>query len=464
MKRSLRFQLSFSNAVAVLITVCVVSLTANLLIQRQFDRYISSQQALHAEGLADSVAAQYGAHDGGWNLDYIHGFGMYALDDGYIMKIYDLDGQTVWDAENHDMVMCHGIMERIMARMHSQRPESKVTLVTQRCDLVSDAYGVVGWADISYYTPNYANESDFGFLAALNRITLVTGLAALLGAVAAGALMARHIARPITDATRLTREISRGHYGIRVARTSKSQELMTLTDSVNQMAEDLESQEARKRRLTTDVAHELRTPMANIASYLEAMMEGLWEPTPERLRECYDEAQRITGIVSQLETLHRSEDADAPLSLETFDLLPLCEAVRAAFAPQLAERGQTCRVVGEALQVRADRGKLHQALFNLVSNAVKYSPDGTEITLRLSRDRGEVRLRVEDQGIGIPEAEQKLVFERFYRTDRSRSRETGGAGIGLAIAKALMEQQGGRIELESREGAGSAFTLVLPLE
>lgn len=462
MKRSLRFQLSMSSVAVVLLTVCVISLSANLLIQRQFDRYITDQQAVHCEGLADSIAAQYGAAEGGWNLDYIHGFGMYALNDGYIIKVTDGAGNVVWDAENHDMTLCHSVMNQIMADMRTRRPSARAQWVTHDHPLTDAAGNTIGTAEISYYTPNYANDYDYAFLRALNGILAATGLVALLAALLAGTLMARRIARPITAATELTRQISAGNYAIRLEAASSSRELEMLTDSVNQMAQDLDEQEARKRRLTTDVAHELRTPLANITAYLEAMAEGVWEPTPQRLKDCYDESLRISGIVAQLEALHRSEaSAEAPRP-ETFDPLALCEAVRGAFSRQLEEGGQTCAVEGDACEIRTDRGKLHQILYNLVSNAVKYSPAGARITMTVRRAGSETRISVADEGIGIPAEELPRVFERFYRTDLSRSRKTGGAGIGLAIAKAHAEALGGRIEAESEVGRGSRFTVVLP--
>lgn len=464
MKRSLRFQLSLSNAVVVLLTVCVISLTANVLIQRQLDRYIMNRQTAHAEHLADSIAAQYGANGDGWNLDYIHGFGMYALNDGYIIKVCRTDGETVWDAENHDMAMCHGVMERIMARLTEERLSARVELVTRRFELATDSGTPVGYADISYYTPNYAGDDDFNFLRALNRILLATGLVALAAAVVVGALMARHIARPISAATELTREISGGNYDIRLEETTKSLELSTLTGAVNQMAEDLQAQETRKRRLTTDVAHELRTPLANMGSYLEMMAEGVWEPTPERLGACLEETRRIADIVSQLETLHRTEAAKDEIKPKAVELLALCEGVRDSFSGQLTARRQACEVTGERVELTADRGKLQQIVTNLLSNASKYSPEGSPIAISVGR-RGDMGfIAVEDHGIGIPADEQALVFERFYRTDLSRSRKTGGAGIGLAIARALAEAHGGHIDLESTEDRGSRFTVWIPIK
>ena len=464
MKKSLRFQLSLTSALPVLLTVCIISLSAHFFIQRQFDQYIMEQQAAHAASLAESVSSQYDAHHDGWNLDYLHGFGMYALSDGYIMEVLDAKGASVWDAQNHDMTLCHGVMESILSRMRQQKPGTNVELISKSFEMTSDIGEPIGRVLIQYYTPNYASESDFGFLQALDQILIYAAAATLIIAVFIGIEMARRIARPITAATKAAREISIGHYDVRIPEHTGSMELITLTSAVNQMAEDLQSQEERKRRMTTDVAHELRTPIANISSYLEAMAEGVWEPTPERLSECHQEAQRIAGIVGQLETLHRSEENESGIRKSEVHLRKICESVVSSFARSLEEHGQHCTIMGEDFSLETDGDKLRQVLGNLLSNAIKYSPEGTSITISLAHTDRNAEIRVRDQGIGIPKAEQSLIFERFYRTDLSRSRKTGGAGIGLAIVKALVEQLGGHITVESQENKGSVFTVSLPMQ
>ena len=145
-------------------------------------------------------------------------------------------------------------------------------------------------------------------------------------------------------------------------------------------------------------------------------------------------------------------------------LRQLCERAAASFARTLEERNQRCDIAGDDFILQTDKDKLRQILNNLLSNAIKYSPEGTVITITLSRTEKDALIRVQDQGIGIPKSEQTLIFERFYRTDLSRSRKTGGAGIGLAIVKSLTEQLGGRITVESRENEGSAFTVSLPMQ
>ena len=228
------------------------------------------------------------------------------------------------------------------------------------------------------------------------------------------------------------------------------------------MAESLEKQENLRKQLTSDVAHELRTPITNVSSYLEAILEGVWEPTPERLQHCYDELGRITKLVSDLEQLRQVENENLKLRKTEVDLLELARTAVKNFETQFQEKKLHCRVDGVPAMVFADRDRIQQVITNLVSNAVKYSNENGTIRV-VTEDIGvSVIIRVEDDGIGIAEKDRELIFERFYRTDRSRNRKTGGAGIGLAIVKTIVQAHDGRIAVESEEEHGSRFAVTLP--
>lgn len=462
MKRhGLRAMIAFRFAFVVLAAVLLISIASNVLIRWQFEKYIEEQQRTQAEELAQNIANQYDGSAGGWNLDYIHGLGMYALNEGYIIKLYDAGETVLWDAEHHDMSLCHQMMDTITLRMQETRPELDGDFVTRRFDLVKNQE-TVGFLDVSYYSPYYYSENDFQFISALNHILLAVGALSLLGAVLMGLLLAGSIAGPIVKTVEITKQISEGDYNIRFQGDVKAEELYRLAQAVNHMAESLEEQEALRKRLTSDLAHELRTPIANVSSYLEAILEGVWEPTPERLQSCYDELARLSKLVSELEQLRQAESQSLNLRKTEVDLMELAETVLKNFETQFAEKNLHCVLDGTRATAFADRDRLQQVVTNLVSNAVKYSNSSGTVHVRVEDGENAVCLWVEDDGIGIAEEEQKLIFERFYRTDLSRNRKTGGAGIGLAIVKTIVQAHGGEITVESREGHGSRFTVSLP--
>ena len=462
MKQKISAQLAAGFAFIVLITVAVISVTANGLISRQFEQYVAQQRKKSSEQLAQYLSFQYHAEDGTWNVDYIHGLGMYALKDGYLIRLSDAEGQVIWDAENHDMTLCHQIMQDIRTQMSQRRPDLDGNFTTYRYDLKQNDE-VIGYLDVSYYSPYYLNESDFRFLDSLNRILLVVGICAAVAAAAAGAVLAKSLSVPLLKVTEITRKISDGDYGARLENENgQTQEIAALSGAVNHMAERLERQETLRRRLTSDVAHELRTPVANVSLNLEMMLDEVWEPTKDRLQSCYEELGRISGIISDLEKLRQMEAENMNLELEPVNLLELAQAVETAFEPDLKKKKLTCEVSGEAAAVMGDQRRLHQVIFNLVSNAVKYSTEGGSIQIRVKQEKHKAVLIVEDQGIGMAEEELPLIFERFYRTDLSRSRKTGGAGIGLAIVKAIVQAHQGTVTVTSKVGCGSRFTVTLP--
>lgn len=461
MRKKLSTQLSAGFALIVLITISLISLTANLLINRQFEKYVEEQQKSFLEGLADILSPQYDRDTGTWNRDYIHGFGMYALKDGYVIKVFDTEDNVIWDAENHDMTLCHQIMEEISTQMEKRRSELNGNFVTYRYDLEQSG-SRVGYLDVSYYSPYHLDADDFHFLSVLNQILTAVGILAIAGAAIAGVILARRLSAPIAKTTEITREISEGNYAIRFESTVGTRELEELSRAVNHMAESLEQQEAIRRRLTTDVAHELRTPVANVSSYLEAILEGVWEPTPERLQSCYDELERISNLIADLEQLRQVEYENLNLQKTQVDLLELSETVVRNFRMLFGEKKICCTVSGGPALVPADRGRLQQVITNLVSNAVKYTPENGTIKILVKDGTKMGVIQVEDDGIGIAEEDLNLIFERFYRTDLSRSRRQGGAGIGLTIARAIVQAHGGTITAESKAGEGSRFTVALP--
>lgn len=458
---SLRTMIAVRFALIVLAVVFLISIAANILIGRQFEKYVGEQQRKTAEELAQNISYQYDGASGEWNIDYIHGLGMYALNEGYIIKLYDDNGETVWDAEHHDMTLCARMMDTISVRMQEKRSDIQGEFVSHRVALKQEDKEI-GFLDISYYSPYYLTENDFQFMEALNRILIAVGIVSLLGAVIMGLILANSITKPIARTVKITKQISDGDYNIRFRDDVRTRELSGLVCAVNQMAESLEKQENMRKRLTSDVAHELRTPIANISSYLEAIIEGVWEPTPERLQNCYDELDRISKLVSDLERLRQVEYENLILHKTDVDLLELTQTVIRNFENRLVQKNLCCTVNGSSAVVSVDSDRMQQVVTNLVSNAVKYSNENGNIRVLIEDKKDSAAIRVEDDGIGIAEEDLNLIFERFYRTDKSRNRKTGGAGIGLTIAKTIVQAHGGSILVESKVGYGSRFTVVLP--
>lgn len=460
-QHSLRSTLAIRFAFLVLAAIFLISIVSNILISREFETYVEKQQKLEADDIAQNISSQYRLENGGWNIDYIHGMGMSVLDDGFLIKLYDKDENILWDAEHHDMTLCHEVMQSITVLMQEKRPDLDGDFVTHRYDLKQSGV-MIGYLDVSFYSPYHMSENDFQFITTLNRILVAVGSVSLIGAVIMGILLANSIVKPVSKVVEITQKISDGDYDTRFKEGIRTKELHELAHAVNQMAESLEEQESMRKRLTSDVAHELRTPVANISSYMEMMIDGIMEPAPERLQSCYDELQRLSGLISDLERLRQVENENLVLDKSDIDLRELSLTVMENFESQLREKHLDGRVVGDTSIVSVDRDRMQQVITNLVSNAIKYSNDGGTVRVVIEDTKDSGIIHVEDSGIGIPQEDLKRIFERFYRTDKSRNRKTGGAGIGLTIVKTIVQAHKGKISAQSAEGKGSRFTVVLP--
>jgi signal transduction histidine kinase len=525
---SLRSHISLAIAIVTLLAVALICLLSNLLLDRQFEHYAEEQRRMRAEDIAQNISTLYYPVTKTWDVDAIHALGMYSMTDGYIVVVRDANGEAVWDAQNHDMARCAEIMDDISARMeqYGERGEFSAR------DFTLEQNGnEVGTASVTSYGPFFFSEADAALLDALNRILLIVGLIALVAAVLVGFALARRVSKPALEAAKTAERIAGGDFEARVRAGSGIRELDELTESVNRLANDLGKQQELRKRLTADMAHELRTPLAAISVQIESMTEGVLEPTPERLEGCREEIKRITNLIAGIEQLEeasaRGEDA-ARRRIKNTDVTALVYSVCAAWEVKASLKNIVIDIEETGagpVTAKIDGDAIAGAISNLISNAVKYSPidggvrvsvgtlrpniyrlveeknsdgegkrgddkrtaagdstkepspgvaiDSTKeppprvakarsISIAISSEvRKNVFITVEDTGPGIPENELPYIFERLYRADKSRNRGTGGAGIGLAIAKEAVDFHGGSITAENAPGGGAVFRIVL---
>jgi signal transduction histidine kinase len=232
------------------------------------------------------------------------------------------------------------------------------------------------------------------------------------------------------------------------------------------MSAELEGVELLRRELVANVSHELKTPIAAIRAHLENVLDGVERPDPETLQVMLTQSERLGRLVDQLLDLSRLESGDVPLVRSVVPLGPLVSQVLSEIDVARPGRGVdvSSRVADDVPPAFADRERVHQVLFNLVDNAVRFTPAGGAVTVSAHRHDGFVEIEVHDSGVGILAEHLPRLFERFYRVDTSRSRaDDGGTGIGLAIARSVVEAHGGHIRADSEPGEGSTFTFELPV-
>jgi len=445
----------------VLTAFAVIGVLANRMLERQFEKYVVDKLEQNAEEISLTLSERYLRWGESWDTDGVESIGMSALGDGLILRVEGPDGSVIWDAIEHNSGMCAALLQQMAENMESRYTGFQGGYA-EKTYPVSAAGKTVGKAVVGYYGPYFYTENDLAFIGTLNTLLLAAAAAAGVTAVLLAAYMARRLSSPIGRVVDAAGQIAKGSYSGRVSEKSSTREIITLTGAINALAESLDKQERLRKRLTADVAHELRTPLANLQGQLEAMIDGIWQPDAKRLQSCHEETLRLARITGDLETLSRYESDGIALHRERFDVSELIAQVLDSFESTFIKKHITLAADNRPVILEADGDKLGQVLINLLSNALKFTPDGGEVAVTAEESDDRVKIIVKDTGIGIAAEDQPLIFERFYRADKSRSRSTGGSGIGLAIVRSIVEAHGGTVGVRSRPGRGSEFIVLLP--
>jgi signal transduction histidine kinase len=296
------------------------------------------------------------------------------------------------------------------------------------------------------------------------------GLSVLLGGLVAGALalalvqvLAHGMTFPLREMVAAARAMARGDYSRRVTATSRD-EVGELARAFNSMAAELEEVDRLRRDLVANASHELRTPIGALRARLENLVDGVEQPSREALEDSLRQVERLGGLVEQLLDLSKLESGSVPLERVSVPATQLLSHV----AEEWGARADAQRVhlavssAPDGLVLDVDARRMHQVLANLVANAIRHSPPDGDVVLRASADPEHARIEVSDDGPGIPADETERVFERFYRSDRARSADEGGAGLGLAIARWIVELHGGTIRADAARTHGCRMVVQLP--
>ncbi|HWC72100.1 MAG TPA: ATP-binding protein [Actinomycetota bacterium] len=307
-------------------------------------------------------------------------------------------------------------------------------------------------------------SATLGFLQSVWWQFLLAGAIAAVIALVMARWLARGMTQPLRDMAEAARRMETGDYSTRVYTTSRD-EVGQLAAAFNRMSRELETLETSRRDLVANVSHELKTPITAIRAHLENLLDGVEEPDNETLQVMLAQSERLGRLVEQLLDLSKLESGDVPLRREQVALAPLVAQVMSEIQVASADRDVevSSALPDDLPPIEADAERVHQVIFNLVDNAVRFTPEGGEVRIEAQRHNGAVEVRVADTGVGIPAEALPRLFERFYRVDAARARGDGGTGIGLAIARSVVEAHGGTIRAESEPGHGSTFSFDLPI-
>ncbi|MDY7040344.1 MAG: ATP-binding protein [Chloroflexota bacterium] len=463
MIHTLRFRLLVVLILVLIATMVVMVFLGALTTTRMFYRY-DNQRDLSRHQRFEILLARHYAQNGSWS-SVQHEVERMGQITGERVILTDGEGQIVADSDGESVGQPVGQVW--------DTPAAHITYEGETVGVLYTDSSIGGEDSKSRFLPDFAGKhpppppgadpESGDFLASANRTLLLIAVGASLGAVLLILGLSRRIFAPVEALTAAARRMEAGDLSQRVGITSQD-EIGDLGQAFNSMADGLARLEELRRNMVTDVAHELRTPLSNIRGYLEGLQDGVVEPERHIIDSLYEEAMHLNRLVDDLQELSLAEAGQLRLERRPVALADLVDKAVEAVRPRADAEGITLQVdLPEDLPlVDVDPQRIGQVLRNLLDNALTHTPSGEEIAVAASASGQWVEVGVRDTGSGIAAEDLPYVFERFYRADKSRSRATGGAGLGLAIARQLVEAHGGQIEVESEIGRGTQFTLTLP--
>ncbi len=455
----LRPRLALIYSLAACVIIGTLALVINIATGHLLAQLATKNVAAYNTSIVSALQTQYDPTTKEFNLESTEALGMTYAHQGYLVTIHSLTGQEIWNARACDMEQCVAVIREIDTRMQ-QTSHTPGSFTGQTFPLQNNGE-TVGSVTIETYAPYFYSAAEAEFLSSLNTLLLGICVVSLAAMLVISILIAARISTPINRVVSATEVIAKGNFSQRISTKQSIGELRELSCAVNNLAESLEEGEHYLKRLNSDLAHELRTPLTTLQGDIEAMLDGVWEPTPARLESCHQEIVRLTALTEDLAQISLIERENLGLSVTEFDLAEAMREAASRFKADFAAKELHLILQLQPVMLQADRTKIMQLDINLLANALRYTEKGSA-TVEVASQNDMAILRVSDTGIGISSDDLPHIFERFYRADSSRSRHTGGTGIGLAIAKAIVEAHHGTIQATSTLTKGTEISVSLP--
>lgn len=458
---SLRFRLMLMIVLVLTLAVGVVALFVRETTTHQFYQYVEYDDTTRLERFVDVLANYYSTQRSWEDVGQL------------ISQMSDITGTRVALVDNNGHVIASSsddLVGRDLAIQEDGAVEVSVWVMNQdeRAALIEEGFLPIRQAEPddavgAVYVDAPASDEET-FIGSVDRSLVLAVVGGMVLTLILTIAVSRRILSPIDALTQAVQAMERGDLSQRVNVNAKD-EIGKLGGAFNAMADSLARSEELRRNMVTDVAHELRTPLSNIRGYLEAAQDGVVEPDPQFIVSIYEEAMLLNHLVDDLQELALAEAGRLRLVRQSLCIERILQRSVEIFAAQASQKSVKLQLelADNLPEVDADPERVRQVLRNLIINAITHTPAEGQITVAARTvDQHHVEVRISDTGVGIAAEQLENVFERFYRTDRSRSRHTGGAGLGLAIVKQLVEAHGGQVWAESQPGVGATFTFTLP--
>ncbi|BCZ44401.1 two-component sensor histidine kinase [Clostridium gelidum] len=461
MKISLMKKLALGFIIAVLGSIILASVISNYTVGNKFKEYLVDE---HKTKIDNAVKIIDDLYSGQKEVSLINSdeIQRYAQLQELYIEIKDMDSNTIYSSgkahlQNRNMMgnMMGSMMHNFSGINMGEYTENKYPLITDNKES--------GTIIIGYFGTSYLSSASISFISTLNHSFMVSAVIALIFGFIISIILSKQISKPLAKITETANKMRYGDLNVRATVNTNTKEIDELSNSINYLAETLNSQEMLRKRLTSDMAHELRTPLTTLKTHVEAFIDGIWEPTTERFETFNEEIERLTKMVDNLRDLAKLEQSNISLNKSKINISIELEKIIDTFKPlYIKENYELISTITPEITAIMDKDKFKQIINNLLSNSYKYLNPNGKVEVILREKNQNIIIKVSDNGIGIPEKDMTYIFERFYRSDLSRNKNTGGSGIGLTITKAFVEAHGGKIYLESKINDGTTVTVEFP--
>ena len=460
--KSINSKLIISFTLIMIVTILSIKLFVNTIFKDSFEKYVDDSNKVEVNHLIEFDLKNLYTNES-WNTEFIENLGIEAIRKGIAIEIYDKNDNKVWSVFEDEKVLSDKTLNDIGKNMKSIEKQWDNYFEELKVDINDDERNIlVGYAYIGHYASTYYMENDVEFFNAINRIIIIIGVISISSIIIISIIISRSIAKPISKVSKMTKYIGEGNYKNKLNYKSNIMEIDDLINSINKLSNELNDQENLRKQLTGDIAHELRTPLTSIKGHLDAIIVGIWEPTNERLNSINEEVKRITNLVDELRKLAKFDSGKDNLNKEIVNLKNYIKSIAYNYEGKALEKNIVIKYQLENVEALIDKEKFAQVIINILSNAIKYNNGNNEIYIKVFKKNNSINISIKDSGIGIPKSEYKNIFERFYRLDKSRGANEKGVGVGLTIAKSIVNAHGGEIEVYSEINKGSEFIISLP--
>lgn len=449
--QTIRRRLSILFVICSIAAILLITLFVNITVNNKFNKYMIDIQNNRYQRIV-SYFEEIFKRDGRWvensGVEMMHE----AYMGNYCLTLRDENKKVIWGMDPNDI--------RIGQHLNAMPVKNQGVYSSKSFEIKSDGI-LVGYVDIGQYSSVLLSEEDVNFIVSINKSILISGVLALAIIIFLSLYFSKQFSRPIKEVANMSVGLSKGNFDEKSNSKSNIQELEDLRRSINILAEKLKNQDMLRKRLVSDISHEIRTPLNILQNNLEAMIDGVFPVTNDRLNYLNDEVVRFGRLLNNLNLLKEFESEGIKLNLESINLDGLIKTIYNDF--YLAAEGKNIKLDYEQepdkdFIINGDRDKLIQVFINLISNALKFTEPGGWVGIKLYTNNKSIIVEIRDSGIGIKEGDIPFIFERLYRGDRSRH-QTEGNGIGLTIVKNILQIHNGSIDVESIEGKGTTVRI-----